>query len=502
MWEKAIFNGVPPSARAAQSSDAVHRNIVVFGGWNGKKPLNDIFVYNIATNTWYECPSLPNSPNPRNNHATAVADGRIYVHGGHDGDRWLSDMFVLDASILAVEPFDPSKLTQMTWQRLEPSGFVPMSRACHSLSRVGRKLYLFGGYDGSRCFNDMDVFDLDTLRWSQTSVSGSIPLARNAHSVTTIGRKLLLFGGHSGSKHLSDVYYFDTANLHWSQPKSSGGSAPSLRGHSATIVGNYLVIFGGYDGKARSNSVRFFDLENLQWDLGGESDSLIKPIGRQRHAAMLVSPRKILIFGGFDGHNWLDDSFLLAPIFHKGPGDRSLAGLSNDLQSLVNNPASFPDVNFVVEGKKIPAHRGILCARSLHFRAMFTSEMAESQSGAEILMPNWSAEAFTEMLEYVYSSRVNFDSKIHLELLALADQLGIQGLKEECEIRLMYEIENANVCELLIIADRYSALNLSQKCLGHVLDNFDEVSKSLEFEQLPAQLLVEIARAGNRTSSK
>lgn len=40
------------------------------------------------------------------------------------------------------------------------------------MSRVGRKLYMFGGYDGDKCFNDIDILDLDTMTWIKPTVSG------------------------------------------------------------------------------------------------------------------------------------------------------------------------------------------------------------------------------------------------------------------------------------------------------------------------------------------
>jgi RCC1 and BTB domain-containing protein len=42
------------------------------------------------------------------------------------------------------------------------------------------------------------------------------------------------------------------------------------------------------------------------------------------------------------------------------------------------NEEEFSDVTFYVEGRPLYAHRGILSARSQHFRAMFTSGMRES----------------------------------------------------------------------------------------------------------------------------
>ena len=37
-----------------------------------------------------------NKPGLRNNHATATMDKYMYLHGGHNGDIWLDDLYILD----------------------------------------------------------------------------------------------------------------------------------------------------------------------------------------------------------------------------------------------------------------------------------------------------------------------------------------------------------------------------------------------------------------------
>ena len=54
---------------------------------------------------------------------------------------------------------------------------------------------MFGGFDGIRCFNDVDVLDLDTMTWSQPLLQGQCPQARNAQTVTVVGSKLVRANG-------------------------------------------------------------------------------------------------------------------------------------------------------------------------------------------------------------------------------------------------------------------------------------------------------------------
>ena len=78
--------------------------------------------------------------------------------------------YVLDTS-LANNPanFGPdggvghNAYEKLKWQKANTSGTPPAARACHTLTRLGWKLYMFGGYDGQKCFNDMDILDLETM---------------------------------------------------------------------------------------------------------------------------------------------------------------------------------------------------------------------------------------------------------------------------------------------------------------------------------------------------
>ena len=63
------------------------------------------------------------------------------------------------------------------------------------------------------------------------------------------------------------------------------------------------------------------------------------------------------------------------------------------------------DVECIVQGETIKAHRGILAARSSYFKRMFQSNMEESVSG-RILIPDVRPEVFREVLKFLYSDLV------------------------------------------------------------------------------------------------
>ena len=355
MWSHIKAKNKGPGARAAHSCDLLGNNLYVFGGWNGKKALNDLHVLNFLNLHWKKMVLTGNGPQPRNNHSIAMYCQSLFIHGGHDGTQWLADLYTLNT--------DTGR-----WDLPTISGTPPSPRACHTLTRVvgEDKLYMFGGYDGAKCFNDVDLLDLRSMSWIQPNIAGTKPKARNAHTMTSVGTTLFLFGGHSGNEHLQDVHILDTTVMQWDSPNIGGTPPPGIRGHTSTIVSNKIYIFGGYDGRRRSNSLHILNLDSTQWEhvhvqnepgSGGSSSGSSRnnsaPLGRQRHTACLVGSQKLMIYGGFDGSKWREDMHLLdvGKLNEGAITSNATSNLLMNMKRLLNNSESFSDVTFIVEGE-------------------------------------------------------------------------------------------------------------------------------------------------------
>lgn len=440
---------------------------------------------------WYLIPQNHHTPAARNNHTSAVAGSEVYIHGGHDGSQWLADFYILDAAAVINNNF-----TGASWRAPQVSGQKPSARACHTLSRVRQKLFLFGGYDGHHCFNDIEVLDLETLAWIQPKVSGEKPLPRNAHSMTVVEDRLFLFGGHSGCKHLTDMHIFDTVTLTWTKPQLRGSPPPGLRGHSATLVGSKIFLFGGFDGRCRTNEVYIFCTKSFSWRLPREGEGQ-GPAGRQRHSAALVSGRRILVFGGFDGTRWLEDIYELdtTKLDEAAISRAALKQLVKNMRLLLRG-GEFSDVTLIVGERRIPAHRNILAANCAFFRQMFLSKMKESAQ-EEVRIHGWSPDAYCAMLEFIYTGTLSETRPVVLsEVLGLADHYTLTTLKKYCENILCTSLDPSSVCCLLRCAERYQAKQLKSNCVEFLFRHADVVSQTPEFEELQAvpSLVMEIAR--------
>jgi leucine-zipper-like transcriptional regulator 1 len=92
-------------------------------------------------------------PEARANHCSAVLGRKLFIFGGWNGQQRLNDVHVLDSDT-------------MTWTQLAPRGVAPPPRAGMTLTRIGDRLYLYGGSGhGAKCFDDLQILDLKEMCW-------------------------------------------------------------------------------------------------------------------------------------------------------------------------------------------------------------------------------------------------------------------------------------------------------------------------------------------------
>ncbi|CAB3379992.1 Hypothetical predicted protein [Cloeon dipterum] len=102
------------------------------------------------------------------------------------------------------------------------------------------------------------------------------------------------------------------------------------------------------------------------------------------------------------------------------------------------------DVVFVVEGKKIHAHKTILIMRCAVFRTMFLGNWKESNESEQII-EHRSYDVFFAFLKYFYTNEVDLQPDMALELFDLAHFYQVTDLQKECLkiIKRGIAVENA-----------------------------------------------------------
>jgi len=156
------------------------------------------------------------APSRRFGYVSVVHQGKFVLWGGFDGSRWLNDMYVFDFST-------------KTWMEIQASGALPSVRSCPAWAKDGSSFYIQGGYDGVERKSDFFACDLETYTWTEMPCLGQPPSPRYFHSCCLYGNKMYLYGGYSGTERLADMHAYDFETNHWSQVDCSGGDAPSGR---------------------------------------------------------------------------------------------------------------------------------------------------------------------------------------------------------------------------------------------------------------------------------
>ncbi|CAL4928258.1 unnamed protein product [Urochloa decumbens] len=270
-----------PSPRAFHVAIVIDCNMFIFGGRSGGKRLGDFWMLDTDLWQWSEMTGFGDLPSPREfAAASAIGNRKIVMYGGWDGKKWLSDVYIMDTMSLE-------------WTELAVTGSVPPPRCGHSATMIEKRLLIFGGRGGAGpimgdlwALKGITEEDNETPGWTQLKLPGQSPAPRCGHSVTSGGPYLLLFGGHGTGGWLSryDVYYnectiLDRVSVQWKRLPTSNEPPPPRAYHSMNSIGSRFLLFGGFDGKNT-----FGDL----WWLVPEDD----PIARRDLAPSIDSNSK------------------------------------------------------------------------------------------------------------------------------------------------------------------------------------------------------------------
>lgn len=258
-----------PSPRAFHIAVVIDCNMFIFGGRSGGKRLGDFWMLDTDLWQWSEMTGFGDLPSPREfAAASAIGNRKIVMYGGWDGKKWLSDVYIMDTMSLE-------------WTELAVTGSVPPPRCGHSATMIEKRLLIFGGRGGAGpimgdlwALKGITEEDNEAPGWTQLKLPGQSPSPRCGHSVTSGGPYLLLFGGHGTGGWLSryDVYYneciiLDRVSVQWKRLPTSNEPPPPRAYHSITSIGSRFLLFGGFDGKNT-----FGDL----WWLVPEDDPIAK----------------------------------------------------------------------------------------------------------------------------------------------------------------------------------------------------------------------------------
>ena len=198
----------------------------------------------------------PMSPGPRYGHCMVLVGKRILLLGGNDGQRVLSDVWALDAK--STGPHQWENVTP----KVDRKGGGPPPRMYHSACVRDDGLVIMCGGRGERGNALTDAWALRQMNdrgtefdWVQMPdfESPGVGRGRYGHSISSVGGRCRLIGGYNGIGSVpcnSSIEFDFVSTLKWTpveDPDDPDNAVPRYR-HGCTSVDGRLLVYGGLRG--------------------------------------------------------------------------------------------------------------------------------------------------------------------------------------------------------------------------------------------------------------
>jgi len=307
--------------RAAAVYDPVDHRLVVFGGRASGRELGDVWTFDLAARQWSElAPAAGPTPAPRSTH-NAVYDAqnhRVLIWSGRQNSTFFNDVWAFD-------------LASDTWTELTPPEPVPNVRygTAAVFDPVAQDLVTFAGFTDQGRFEDTWRFDAENDTWTEVTPAPN-PGKRCLHAASydVLNHRMIMYGGQRGGGALGDIWAFDLAADTWTEltpPDSPPGrffaaSAYDARSH------RFLVFGGNLGADNKTSEVWVFDLSANTWEELAVSGS--PPAARDGGAAAYVAAEdRVIVFGGAAVEGLFNDVWSLEDLAPDAPTLVESAGI-------------------------------------------------------------------------------------------------------------------------------------------------------------------------------
>ncbi|SIO73651.1 Galactose oxidase central domain [Babesia microti strain RI] len=172
-WIEIKTNGTIPSGRSGHKMGIWNDNIILFGGFYDTnyecKYHNDLYLYNIKSNTWSKLESINPGPIPRSASIFSIKDNILFIYGGYSKINDIgiahSDTWTTDLQHMATNG------NKIVWEKRKLSGEPPRAEICYGNCVNDGVVYLFGGIRDinddmdSIFYNDLFTINPQNRKW-------------------------------------------------------------------------------------------------------------------------------------------------------------------------------------------------------------------------------------------------------------------------------------------------------------------------------------------------
>eukprot|EP01080_Neovahlkampfia_damariscottae_P011437 gene11437-4604_t len=252
--------------------------------------------YNLLTNELVEL-SPVFSPASRRNHVCVKKENFVYVFGG-EYQRYS------DGNELTKYNLDTNEWNLIYFENTD---ITPSCRIYHCGCSCSKDIYFFGGeYLTEVQFEELWKLD-ENEKWNHIEPKSYYnPLGRRYASLESNNEYLYLFGGRNEEKRFNDLWQFNTLTCCWKEISTDGNEIPKPRAsHTSIIKNNTMWIYGGNNGGI-TNELFSLDLFSFTW----KKYETKNDFPRHWHAATVTNNNELIVHGGRHIQN-LDDFILM-----------------------------------------------------------------------------------------------------------------------------------------------------------------------------------------------
>jgi hypothetical protein len=290
-----------PAAREDHTwtTDGTGHVAYLFGGRSGTTTYDDLWAYDLATDTWTEVAA--SGPAPRFGHNAAWVPGvGLVIFAGQGASGFFNDLWAFDPDTSA-------------WTQLTAAGAVPVARygSCAALGPDGR-LWISHGFtsEGAR-FADTRAYDFATATWTDETPVGDAPIERCLHGCWWSNDAFNLYAGQTtGTLALGDWWTLTVGSRpgtnSWAEVTIGGSGLPARNLYALAEFRGAHLVFGGQalDGTYLGDAW-LIDHEGAP---GPAPTSASAPTGRAGAEMVTdIAADRVLLFGGRAADGAFDD---------------------------------------------------------------------------------------------------------------------------------------------------------------------------------------------------
>ena len=254
--------------------------VIVAGGFDGKRILNSVEMFSLATGTWTRLQPM--------------REGRSAAFSV----VWNNELFVIGGGVSSVEKLslnDVQAKQAVPWEHVRVELPGRLLSGHRSVVYNGR-LLIIGGFDGNKGTCIDSITEISLVPPYTSKVLATMPQSRYHHGVAIFGDKILIVGGREsigGSSNLRSVVMYDITKNECQEL----APLPYLVYGMATVKWNddNVMIMGGADSDARPlNKVLMYNIKTQK------SHELPNMKYKRRGCVAAVVRDTVIVMGGED----------------------------------------------------------------------------------------------------------------------------------------------------------------------------------------------------------